>query len=175
MNESCLKIYDQDYYNTRNIVYSFFAMVPGLPTLSLEEGSKTKTVSNVFTINLSRSYKAQRIILRQNEITVKESEVAQPFPTIPLEDFIAKHLSPVEQGLMWEDFKRELWQEVISGKISKIKYYRIVHKLTQKDLAKKLDMKQPNIARLEKAGYKPDLSTLEKLGKLFHMDYKELL
>jgi len=175
MNESCVKIYDQDYYNTRNIVYSFFPMVPELLTLSLEEGFKTKTVFNVFTKNLTSPYKAQRIVLIQDEITIKESEAPQPFPTISLEDFVGKHLSTDEQRLMWGDFKKELWQEVVNGKISKIKYYRIVHKLTQKELAKKLSMKQPNIARLEKVGYRPDLLTLEKLGKVFQIDHRELL
>jgi transcriptional regulator with XRE-family HTH domain len=76
---------------------------------------------------------------------------------------------------MWEDFKKDLWQEIVDGKIGKIKYYRIIHKLTQKELASKLNMKQPNITRLESVGYRPDISTLEKLGKVFKIDYKELL
>ena len=59
----------------------------------------------------------------------KFSRFLQPFPTISLEDFIEKHLSPAEQKLMWKDFKKDLWQEVLDEKISKIKYYRIIHEV----------------------------------------------
>lgn len=174
MNESCLKLYDEGYNSTRDIVYSFFPLTPS-QSVFLEEGLRAKTIFNIFAKNIARPYKAQRIILIQNETTIGESEVPSPFPTESLEDFIGKHLSPAEQELMWEDFKKDLWQEVVDGKISKVKYYRIIHKLTQKELARKLNMKQPNITRLERVGYRPNISTLEKLGKLFKIDYKELL
>ena len=137
--------------------------------------SSASTTLDIFSKQFNPPYPFQMIILSKNEETMEFSEISEPFPTISLEDFVEKHLSPADQKLMWEDFKKELWQEVIDKKISKIKHYRIINKLTQTELARKLNMKQPNIARLEKAGYAPDISTLKKLGEVFSINYKELL
>lgn len=169
-----LKLYEQGYNDTRDIAISLLIPTPEALTISIEEGCKTSTSSSSTQI-LTLPHKSQWMILKKDEKIIKVSTIPQPFPTISLEDFIGKYFLPDEQKLMWEQFKKDLWQEVVNGKISKIKYYRIVHKLTQEQLAKKLNMKQPNIVRLEKMGYKPDVSTLEKLGKVFRIDYKELL
>ena len=137
--------------------------------------SSASTTLDIFSKQFNPPYPFQMITLSNNEETIEVSEISEPFPTISLEDFIGDHLSPSEQKLMWKDFKKELWQEVVDKKISKIKYYRIINKLTQTELARKLNMKQPNIVRLEKAGYAPDISTLKRLGEVFSIDYKELL
>lgn len=175
MSKPCFRFHKLDYGNTTNIICLFLGSFPKSPSLSLEKRSITATIPNIFIEKTIHHYEVQTITLKKDESTIKVSELPQPFPTISLEDFIEKHLSPVEQKLMWQDFKKDLWQEVLDKKISKIKYYRIVHKLTQKGLARKLDMEQPNIARLEKVEYTPKIPTLKKLGKIFHIDYKELL
>lgn len=54
--------------------------------------------------------------------------------SISIEDFQKKYLSDVDEKDMWEQFKADLWQEVEDGKISKIKYHRIINKRTQEDL-----------------------------------------
>lgn len=107
--------------------------------------------------------------------TVKSIEISEPFETISIDEFQKKYLGYVDEKGLWEQFKTDLLEEVAECKISKIKYYRIISKLTQKQLAEKLETQQPNIVRIEKIGYKSDIDTLKKLGKIFKIDYKELL
>lgn len=106
---------------------------------------------------------------------VKAIEISKPFETISIDEFQKKHLGNVNEQALWERFKVDLQEEVAENKISKIKYYRIISKLTQKQLAEKLGTQQPNIVRIEKTGYKIDIDTLKKLGEIFKVDYKEFL
>lgn len=102
-------------------------------------------------------------------------EQSKPFETISLDEFQKKYLPGHDERAMWEEFKKDLWQEVFEGKTSRIKYYRIINRLIQKELAEKLHTKQPNITRIEKVGYKVDLGTIKRLGEIFGIDYKELI
>ena len=106
---------------------------------------------------------------------VKSIEISKPFETISIDEFQKKYLGNVDKQALWEQFKVDLQEEVAEHKISKIKYYRIISKLTQKQLAEKLGTQQPNIVRIEKIGYKTDIDTLKKLGEIFRVNYKELL
>lgn len=175
MNESPIEFQELDYGDVRKADGLFYVSVPELSNLSIGLRSTSATTSNIHVQPLIAPYQTQIVILKKDEKTIKMSEISQPFPVVSLEEFVAKHLSSSEQQLMWEDFRKDLWEEVVNKKISRIKYYRIIHKLTQKQLAKKLNTQQPNIARLEKLGYTPDISILRKLGKVFSIDYKELL
>lgn len=94
---------------------------------------------------------------------------------ISIDDFQKKYLNKFKEEDLLIQFKNELIQELNDGKINKIKFFRILNKLTQKQLANLLETKQPNIVRLEKKSYIPDILTLKKLGKIFGIDYKELL
>lgn len=47
--------------------------------------------------------------------------------------------------------------------------------LSQAELADKMDMKQPNIARLEKKPGDPSLSTLQKLASVLGVDIREVI
>lgn len=47
-----------------------------------------------------------------------------------------------------------------------VERYRIEHKLSQRALAAKLGMKQPNIARLELGEHNPSIETLARLANL---------
>ncbi len=64
---------------------------------------------------------------------------------------------------------------VESGKMSKIKYHRLLKKMDQKTLANALRTKQSNISRLEKPGYQPRIGTLEKLAKALAVNITDLL
>ena len=161
--------------NRFSIIYNIADLYSQTPNLYVGLVHSTAATAYIFTEKFNAPYQPQIIILSKDGKPIEISEITEPFPTISLEDFERKHFSPAEQILMWEDFKKELWQEVIDRKISKIKYYRIINKLTQTKLARKLNMKQPNIARLEKVDYTPDISTLKKLGEVFFVNYKELL
>lgn len=97
------------------------------------------------------------------------------FTSLDSEEFRRIYLADADENEMQALFLTDMWQEVLDKKISKIKYYRIINELTQQSLAEKLGLKQPNIARLEKTGYTPDIQTLKKLADIFRIDYKELL
>ena len=98
-----------------------------------------------------------------------------PFETISIAEFQQRHLPNVDEAELREEFKAALYKEVEEGKISKIKYYRIISRLTQKELAKRIGTQQPNIARIEQKGYTPDIDTLKRLAKVFSIKYTEFL
>jgi len=52
---------------------------------------------------------------------------------------------------------------------------RLAAGLSQAELADKMDMKQPNIARLEKKPGDPSLSTLQKLAAVLRVDIREVI
>ncbi len=52
---------------------------------------------------------------------------------------------------------------------------RLAAGLSQSELAEKMDMKQPNIARLEKKPGDPSLSTLQKLATVLRVDIGEVI
>lgn len=58
------------------------------------------------------------------------NEFSQTSKSISIDDFQKKYLADVDEKEIWNQFKADLWKEVEEGKISKIKYYRIVSKHT---------------------------------------------
>lgn len=52
---------------------------------------------------------------------------------------------------------------------------RLAAGLSQSELAEKMDMKQPNIARFEKKPGDPSLSTLQKLATVLGVDIGEII
>jgi transcriptional regulator with XRE-family HTH domain len=57
----------------------------------------------------------------------------------------------------------------------KIKMLRLMHKLTQQQMAKKIEMEQSTYCKLEGANTKIDLDKLEKIGKIFNMTAAEII
>jgi DNA-binding XRE family transcriptional regulator len=117
----------------------------------------------------------QTITLEINGKITNTLSITLSLDSISIEEFQKKYLPDINEEDIWLQFKTDLWEEVKERKISKIKFYRIINKLTQKDLAKKIDTKQPDIVRLEKVGYSPNIETMKKLAKVFQLHYKELL
>jgi DNA-binding XRE family transcriptional regulator len=98
---------------------------------------------------------------------------------VDIGDIIAKYTS-TEKGRKAfqkaeEELHKELFQEVLAGKLNRVRYYRIVNNLDQRTLAKLSGVKQPNISRIEKIGYVADADTYKKIAKVFKISYKELL
>lgn len=118
------------------------------------------------------NYYSNNFISKKTLTTIKKSNNKAG---ISIADFQKKYLNNFKEEDLRNQFESELKQELVEGKINKIKYYRILNKLTQNQLANLLQTKQPNIARLEKKGYTADIPTLKKLAKIFGIDYKELL
>jgi DNA-binding XRE family transcriptional regulator len=66
--------------------------------------------------------------------------------------------------------------EVVNPTHAKIKQARLAAGLTQRQLAEKMGVKQPFIARLEKPGAYPTVRTLQRLAKALGLkDYRELV
>lgn len=75
----------------------------------------------------------------------------------------------------WDEQYKEWSNLVKNGEMSKIKYYRLISGVSQIDLAKQLNTKQPNIARIEKVDYQPNVDTLKKLAKIFSIRVEALI
>lgn len=74
-----------------------------------------------------------------------------------------------------EEKKSSLDRALRSGKIGKIKYYRYLRRLSQKELAKRIETRQSNISRYERPSYKPGRRTLEKLAAALEVQVADLL
>src|SRR5579872_1023906 len=84
------------------------------------------------------------------------------------EDVVAADMENPEFRAEWERarFAHEAAMKVIQ--------YRVDHGLTQAELARRLGMRQPHVARLEAGDHEPSLTTLrrlaQRLGMSFHID-----
>ncbi|OHE23155.1 MAG: hypothetical protein A2Z43_02660 [Syntrophobacterales bacterium RBG_19FT_COMBO_59_10] len=70
---------------------------------------------------------------------------------------------------------RDLIRRIKEGKVNRIRGYRVLRKLTQKQLSRMTGIPQPSIARMEKSGYEPQNPTLKKLASVLNVDFKELI
>jgi len=98
---------------------------------------------------------------------------------IPIDNLIREFTSSGKGKAIWQkvnqERKAELAHQVKEGKMNKIRFFRIVKEMDQKELAKLMKTKQSNIARLEQIGYQPRIGTLKRLAKVFNIDVKELV
>ena len=84
--------------------------------------------------------------------------------------FDMKHLTPYEEGFneRLQDPKfRAIWEAEAPRRavVSAIIGARIKYKLTQRQLAKKAGLEQPNLARIESGTVSPSLGTLGKIAE----------
>lgn len=113
------------------------------------------------------------------EVHSLELKTAISEQAIPLKKIVKEFTSTPEGKAAWQkawDDRAEEWRKLAdSGKISRIKYYRLMNGMDQAALAKKLKTAQPNICRIEKVGYNVPIATLEKLSKIFKVKKGVLL
>ncbi|CAB3289191.1 Transcriptional regulator, XRE family [Methanocaldococcus lauensis] len=57
---------------------------------------------------------------------------------------------------------------------NKLKYYRVLHNLTQEDLAKKLGVSRQTIIAIEKGKYCPSLKLAFKIAKFFGVKIEDI-
>src|SRR5437763_11909584 len=74
-------------------------------------------------------------------------------------------LNDPEYRAEWE--RTRLAHEVATRVVA----YRVEHQLTQTELARKLGMRQPHIARLEAGEHEPSLATLSRLARVLGMEF----
>jgi ribosome-binding protein aMBF1 (putative translation factor) len=68
------------------------------------------------------------------------------------------------------------WKELVKqGKMSRIKYHRLINGIDQITLAKRLGTAQPNISRIERPGYNVPTKTLKQLAKIFKVRMEDLI
>ena len=115
----------------------------------------------------------------QDELKTLELKTALDGEAIPLKEIVEEFTSTAEGRRAWERAwkdQNEEWKELVSqGRISPIKYYRLLNGMDQKTLAKKLGTAQPNISRIERVGYNLPTSTLKKLAKIFKVKVEDLI
>ncbi len=131
------------------------------------------------------SLKAENIKLKkmveflQQEVGALQLKTLTKEKAVSFADVYKSVVSSPHDIKEWEQAWKEQhteWQELVkSKKMSKIKYYRLVHGLDQNQLADKLNMKQPNMARLEKVGHTPRVETLKKIADILCVTVEDLI
>lgn len=115
----------------------------------------------------------------ENEVRLLELKTALEAKAVPLDKMVVEVTSTPEGKSAWEEAWKEQfdeWQRLVKqGKISKIKYYRLINGMDQKKLAEKLGTAQPNISRIEKVGYNVPIKTLKKLAEIFGVKMEALV
>jgi transcriptional regulator with XRE-family HTH domain len=70
------------------------------------------------------------------------------------------------------DFKRECDRTALARAVAlKVLAYRTEHALSQRELAKQLDMTQPQLARLEAGEHNPTIDTLARLAQTLDTEF----
>lgn len=115
----------------------------------------------------------------KTEIRSLELKTALTEKAIPIKTIVSEFTSTPEGKSSWEKAWKEQfdeWQELVKqGKMSKIKYYRLINGIDQITLAKELGTAQPNISRIEKPRYNVPTRTLKKLAKIFGVKMEDLI
>ncbi|MEW6675462.1 MAG: helix-turn-helix transcriptional regulator, partial [Nitrospirota bacterium] len=115
----------------------------------------------------------------RGEIKSLDLKTALSEKALPLKNIVKEFTSTPEGKTAWEKAWHDQfneWQELVrQGKMSSIKYHRLINGIDQKTLAKKLDTTQPNISRIERPGYSVPVKTLKKLAKIFGVKMEDLI
>lgn len=115
----------------------------------------------------------------RGEVRALELKTALAEKAVPLGKMFNELTSTPEGKRAFEGARQEQldeWQVLVKqGKMSIIKYHRLINNMDQIMLAKKLKTAQPNISRIEKAGYNIPTKTLKKLSKIFNVRVEDLI
>lgn len=115
----------------------------------------------------------------KTEMHSLELKTALSEKAVPLKKLVKGLTSTSEGKAAWQkawDERADEWKKLAAtGKMSRIKYYRLINGMDQITLAKKLKTAQPNICRIERLGYNVPIQTLEKLAKIFKVKKGELV
>ncbi len=128
----------------------------------------------------SENKKLKKVVtFLEDEIMSLALKTAVNEKAIPLKKIVKEFTSTPAGKAAWQeawDERAKEWQELAKeGKISKVKYFRLINGMDQAKLAKKLKTAQPNISRIEKPEYNIPVKTLEKLAKIFKVKKRDLI
>jgi DNA-binding XRE family transcriptional regulator len=81
------------------------------------------------------------------------------------EDVRATHMQDAE-------YRREYERTRLANDVAiKVIQFRVTNGLSQAELARRLGMRQPNVARLESGDHEPSLRTLARLAEVLNQDF----
>lgn len=70
------------------------------------------------------------------------------------------------------EYRREYERTRLANDVAtRVIQYRVKHGLSQTELAKRLGMRQPNVARLESGDHEPTIATLSLLAQVMKQDF----
>jgi transcriptional regulator with XRE-family HTH domain len=70
------------------------------------------------------------------------------------------------------EYRREYERTRLANDVAiRVIQYRVRHGLSQTELAKRLGMRQPNVARLESGEHEPTIATLSLLAEVLNQDF----
>lgn len=77
-----------------------------------------------------------------------------------------------ERDMLDPEYRREYERTRLASDVAvRVLSYRTAHHMSQTELARRLGMRQPHIARLEAGEHEPSLSTLARLSSVLGMDF----
>ncbi len=77
-----------------------------------------------------------------------------------------------QQAMQDPGYRREFERTQLANDVAiKVIGYRVRHGLSQAQLARKLGMRQPHIARLESGDHEPSVATLARLADVLGLDF----
>lgn len=143
-------------------VHATFSLLQMVPANSRPPVAKPKpSVEVVVTGNAIRSN-----TLQEGAATLKEV----------LADIYSKDSEREKRDMV---FKKQMFARmkgyVKNGKMSPIKYARIINKVDQKELARRLGMKASNLCRMEKPGKSHTEITLKRVAKALSIPVGDLI
>lgn len=70
------------------------------------------------------------------------------------------------------EYRREYERTRLANDVAiRVIQYRVMHGLSQAELARRLGMRQPNVARLESGEHEPTIATLSLLAQVLKQDF----
>ena len=77
-----------------------------------------------------------------------------------------------DQAMRDLDYRREYERTKLANDVAiKVIAWRARHGLSQAELARKLGLRQPNVARLEAGEHEPTIATLSRLAEVLGLDF----
>lgn len=161
-------------------IYNF----EGIDSLTVIDDAYCKFCDSIKDIQISK-LKEENSFLKKQIKFLKEEILKMEMKTGLTEKPIS--LNQVKDAIIVTEDDRKLYDEVYNefqdeldkkfeqSKISPIKYYRIKKGFTQKQIANLLKTSQPDVVRMERIGYKPNVSTLKKLAHILGVKIEDLI
>lgn len=119
----------------------------------------------------------KRVAFYKGQVLDLELRYALDERAVPLQDAVMLFTSTLDGLSAWNAAcakQQELARLLQQGKISRIKYHRLLQGFSQAELARKVGTSQANISKIESCGYIVPSGMFEKLSGALNVPIKEL-